>query len=142
MAQHALVWGSSGYVRPNPIVLAKPAQSANSTFQSDSAQDSVKPKSPYLAPRASAIKGQCFSEAGAAQIERGSTRSVYEAKRVIFTKWCLSNQVALRAPTVKSVADFLLHVFLDRKFQPSSYDNKDENLTHLLDSFHRDRPKG
>ena len=60
---------------------------------------------------------------------------------------------------MKSVADFLLYLFQDRKLQPSTIDgyrsaiadklgsssiniSKDENLTHLLDSFHRDRPKG
>ena len=59
---------------------------------------------------------------------------------------------------MKSVADFLLYLFQDRKLQPSTIDgyrsaiadklgnlsiniSKDENLTHLLDSFHRDRPK-
>ena len=121
----------------------------------------TKSKSPCMAPRASAIKEQGFSEAVAARIEpqRGSTRSVYEAKWTIFTKWCLSNQVAFRAPPVKSVADFLMYLSQDRKLQPSTIDgyrsanadklgnspiniNKDENLTSLLDSFHRDRPKG
>ena len=97
----------------------------------------------------------------AAQIEtpqRGSTRSVYEVKRVIFTKWCHSNQVDFRAPPVKSIVDFLLYFFQDRK-PPSTIDDyrsaiadklenspinvsKDENLACLLDSFHRDRPKG
>ena len=63
------------------------------------------------------------------------------------------------ASPIKSVADFLMHLFQDRKLQPSTIDgyisaiadklgnspinvSKDENLTHLLDSFHRDRPKG
>ena len=58
-----------------------------------------------------------------------------------------------------SIANFLLYLFQDRKLQPSTIDgyrsaiadklgnspinvSKDENLTHLLDSFHRDRPKG
>ena len=115
----------------------------------------------HAAPRASAIKEQGFSVVVAARIEarqRGSTRSVYEAKWVIFTKWCLTNQVDFRAPPVKSVADFLMYLFQDRKLQPSTIDgyrsaiadklgnspiniSKDENLTHLLDSFHRDRPK-
>ena len=101
-------------------------------------------------------------EAVAARIEapqRGSTRSVYEAKWAIFTKWCLSNQVDFRAPPLKANADFLLHLFQDRKLQPGTIDgyrsaiadklgnstinvSKDENLTRLLDSFHRDRPKG
>ena len=115
-----------------------------------------------MAPRASAIKKQGFSEAVAARIEapqRGSTRSVYEAKWTLFTKWCISNQVDFRTPPVKSVADFLMYLFEDRKLQPSTIDgyrsaiadklgsstlniSKDENLTRLLDSFHRDRPKG
>ena len=78
----------------------------------------------------------------------------YEAKWTIFTKWYLSNQVDFRAPPIKSVAD----LFQDRKLQPSTIDGyrsaiagklgnspinvtKDENLTRLLDSFHRDTPK-
>ena len=64
-----------------------------------------------------------------------------------------------RAPPLKAIADFLLHLFQDKKLQPSTIDayrsaiadklgnatinvSKDENLTRLLDSFHRDRPKG
>ena len=64
-----------------------------------------------------------------------------------------------RAPPIKSIADFLLHLFQARKLQPSTIDgyrsaiadnlghlsinvNKDENLTRLLHSFHRDTPKG
>ena len=63
-----------------------------------------------------------------------------------------------RAPPIKSVADFLVYLFQDRKLQPSTIDgyrsaiadklanlpiniSKDENLTCLLDSFHRDRSK-
>ena len=115
-----------------------------------------------MAPTATAIKEQGFSEAVAARIEapqRGSTRSVYEAKWAIFTKWCITNQMDFRAPPVKSVADFLMYLFEDRKLQPSTIDgyrtaianklgnlpfniSKDENLTRLLDSFRRDRPKG
>ena len=77
----------------------------------------------------------------------------------MFTKWCLSNQVDFRAPPLKAIADFLLHLFQDKKLQPGTIDgyrsaiadklgnstinvSKDENLTRLLDSFHRDRPKG
>ena len=64
-----------------------------------------------------------------------------------------------RAPPLKAIADFLLYLFQDRKLQPGTIDgyrsaiadklgnspinvSKDENLTHLLDSFHRDGPKG
>ena len=113
-----------------------------------------------MAPRASAFKEQGFSEAVASRIEAPqgeSTRSFYEAW-ILFTKWCLSNKVDFRAPPIKSVADFLMYWFQDRKLQPSTIDgyrsaiadklgnspinvSEDKNLT-LLDSCHRDRPKG
>ena len=50
VAQHALVLGSSGHVQPNNTEPSKPAQPAHSS------QESVKPKSACMAPRASAIK--------------------------------------------------------------------------------------
>ena len=159
VAQHALVLGSSDHVQSDPTELAQLAQPVDTAFQSDPSQKSDKSKSPCMA---TAIKEQGFSEAEATRIEapqRGSTRSVYEAKWTIFTKWCIANQVDFRAPPVKSAADFLMYLFEDRKLQPSTIDgyrsaiadklgnstlniSKDENLTRLLDSFHRDRPKG
>ena len=159
VAQHALVLGSSSHVQPDPSQFTQPADTA---VQSDPSQKSHKPESPCMAPRATAIKEQGFSEAVATRIEapqRRSTRSVYEAKWTVFTKWCNTNQVDFRAPPVKSVADFLMYLFEDRKLQPSTIDgyrsaiadklgnlpfniSRDENLTRLLDSFHRDRPKG
>ena len=162
VAQHALVLGSSDHVQSDPTEPAHPTQPVDTAFQSDPSQKSDKSKSPCMAPRATTIKEQGFSEAVATRIEapqRGSTRSVYEAKWTIFTKWCITNQVDFRAPPVKSVADFLMYLFEDRKLQPSTIDgyrsaiadklgnstlniSKDENLTRLLDSFHRDRPKG
>ena len=151
VAQHALVLGPGSYVQPDPPEPATSTQLTDTALQSDPSQKSVKSKSLCMAPRASAIKEQGFSKDVATTIEapqRGSTRSVYEAKWSIFTKWCLSNKV-----------DFLLYLFQDRKLQPSTIDgyrsaiadklgnstiniSKDENLTRLLDSFHRDRPKG
>ena len=162
VAQHALVLGPSDHVQSDPTEPAFLAQPVNTALQSDPSQKSDKSKSPCMAPRATSIKEQGFSEAVAARIEapqRGSTRSVYEAKWSIFTKWCVTNQVHFRAPPVKSVADFLMYLFENRKLQPSTIDgyrsaiadklrnspfniSKDENLTRLLDSFHRDRPKG
>ena len=63
VAQHALGLGPSDHVKPNPIV---PAQPVESTIQSDPSEEPVKPESSCLAPRASAIKMQSFSEAEAA----------------------------------------------------------------------------
>ena len=162
VAQHALVLGPGGNVKPDPTVSALHTKPSVSALQPGPSQELVESEPTCLAPRASAIKEQGFSEAVAARIEapqRRSTRSVYEAKWTIFTKWCLSNQVDFRAPPLKAIADFLLHLFQDKKLQPGTIDGyrsaiadklgisainvtKDENLTHLLDSFHRDRPKG
>ena len=64
-----------------------------------------------------------------------------------------------RAPPIKSIADFLLDLFQDKKLQLSTIDgyrlaiadelgsshiivSKDDNLTHLLDSLHGKGPKG
>ena len=162
VAQHALVLGPGSNVKPDSTVSAQYTQPSVSAIQPGPSQEPVKSEPACLAPRASAIKEQGFSEAVAARIEapqRRSTRSVYEAKWTIFTKWCLSNQVDFRAPPLKAIADFLLHLFQDKKLQPGTIDgyrsaiadklgnstinvSKDENLTRLLDSFHRDRPKG
>ena len=162
LAQHALVLGLGDHVQPGPSQPTQPAQPVDTALQSDPSQRSDKSKSPCLAPRATKIKEQGFSEAVAARIEapqRQSTRSVYEAKWTIFKKWCVTNQVDFRSPPVKSVADFLMYLFETKKLQPSTIDgyrsaiadklgdttvniSKDGNLTRLLDSFHRDRPKG
>ena len=162
VAQHALVLGPGSNIKPDPTVSAQHTQPSVSAIQPGPSQEPVESEPTCLAPRASAIKEQGFSEAVAARIEapqRRSTRSVYEAKWTIFTKWCLSNQVDFRAPPLKAIADFLLHLFQEKKLQPGTIDgyrsaiadklgnstinvSKDENLTRLLDSFHRDRPKG
>ena len=123
VAKHALVLGPGSNVKPDPTVSAQHTQSSVSAIQPGPSQEPV--ESTCLAPRASAIKEQGFSEAVAARIEapqRGSTRSVYEAKWSIFTKWCLSNQVDFRAPPLKAIADFLLHLFQDKKLQPGTID--------------------
>ena len=78
MAQHALVLGLSGHVQPSSPEPTTPAQPVDTALQSDPPQKSDQPKSPCLAPRATAIKEQGFSEAVAARIEapqRRSTRS-------------------------------------------------------------------
>ena len=125
VAQHALVLGSGSHVQSSTTQSSKPAQSIDAALQSDPSQKSDKSKPSCVAPRATAIKEQGFSEAVAARIEapqRRSTRSVYEAKWTVFTKWCVTNQVDVKSPPVKSVADFLLYLFEVKKLQPSTID--------------------
>ena len=135
VAQHALVLGSSDHVQSGPYQSAHSAQSVDTTLQSDPSQKSGKSESPCLAPRATTIKEQGFSEAVATRIEapqRRSTRAVYEAKWTIFTKWCITNKVDFRAPPINSVADFLMYLFEDRKLQPSTIDGYNLSCHHLL----------
>ena len=89
VAQHALVLGPASNVKPDPTVSAQHTQPSVSAIQPGPSQEPVDSEPACLARRASAIKEQGFSEAVAARIEapqRGSTRSVYEAKWTIFTK--------------------------------------------------------
>ena len=154
--------GPGGTVVSDPSLPTQPSRPSDTAIQQGTSQESDQPKPTRLAPRAEAIKEQGFSSPVASRIEapqRSSTRTVYEAKWAVFVRWCESSQVDFRSPSVKQIADFLLHLFQEKNLQPSTIDgyrsaiadklgnsslnvSKDENLTRLLDSFHRDRPKG
>ena len=120
---------------------ACPTCPAYPDIESDSTQESVKPKSTCLAPKASTIKEQGFSEVVAARIkvhQRESTRSVCEAKWTIFTKWCLSDQVDFRARKLQSsTIDGYRSAIADKLDNLPINISKDENLTLV----HRERPK-
>ena len=162
LAQHAMVLGSGGNVGPDSSLPTHSSRPSDTAIQQGSSQEPDQPKPSRLAPRAEAIKEQGFSGPVASRIEaphRSSTRTVYEAKWSVFVRWCETSQVDFRSPSVNEIADFLLHLFQEKNLQPGTIDGyrsaiadklgssslnvgKDENLTRLLDSFHRDRPKG
>ena len=162
MAKHALVLGPSESVSSDPLQASLGTGSGDSTLQRDGTQESHQPQSSCLAPRSLAIQERGFSDEVTARIEapqRSSTRAVYKSKWAIFVKVCDLHKVDFRSPSVNQIADFLLHLFKERKLQPSTIEgyrtaiadmvgndrlniSKDENLTRLLDSFHRDKPKG
>ena len=132
----------------------------DSTLQSVPSQRPSQSESACMAPGAFAIQQAGFSEEVATRIEapqRRSTRAVYESKWAVFVRWCEEHKVDFGSPSIKQIADFLLFLFQEK--QPSTIDGyrtaiadkigngqvnigKDENLTRLLDSFHRDKPKG
>ena len=162
LAQHALVLGPGGDILPNPGVSSQSPRSPDSAVQRQPSQGSPKSEPSCLAPRAKNIREQGFSDQVAKGVEapqRRSTISVYEAKWAVFVRWCKAYKVDFRSPSVEQIADFLLHLFQDKKLQPSTIDgyrsaiadkvgnftvniSKNENLNRLPDSFHRDRPKG
>ena len=162
MTQHAVVLGPGQSISSDPLPASISKGSGDTVFQWPRSQEPQQSESAYLAPRASAIQEQGFTDEVAARIEapqRLSTRAVYKSKWAIFVKWCDSHKVDFRSPSVSQIADFLLHLFKERKLQPSTIEgyrtaiadmvgndrlniSKDENLTRLLDGFHRDKPKG
>ena len=162
VAQHALVLGSGQHVCESSCLPSASRESVDPTVQSVSAQRSPRSQPACLAPRASSIQAQGFSDEVATRIEapqRQSTRAVYDSKWTIFIKWCDSYKVDFRSPSLSQIAEFLLYLFKEKHLQPSTIDGyrtaiadkigsdkinigKDENLTRLLDSFHRDKPKG
>ena len=162
LAQHAMVLGPGGTVVSDSPLPTQSSRPSDTAIQRGASQESGQSKPTCLAPRAEAIKEQGFSSPVASRIEapqRSSTRTVYEAKWSVFVRWCKTGQVDFRSPSIKQIADFLLHLFQEKNLQPSTIDgyrsaivdklgnsslnvSKDENLTRLLDSFHRDRPKG
>ena len=120
-----MVSGSGGTVSPDLSLPTPSSRSSDTTIQQGSSQRSVQSKPSRLAPRAEAIKEQGFSSPVASRIEapqRGSTRTVYEAKWSIFIRWCEANQVDFRSPAIKQIADFLLHLFQEKNLQPSTID--------------------
>ena len=162
LAEHALVLGSGGDVISNPSLSSQSTGSPVPTIQRQPSQGSTKSEPSCLAPRDKNIWEQGFSDHVATRSEarqRRSTRFVYEAKWAIFVRWCKAHQVDFHSPSVEQNANFLLHLFQDRKLQPSTIDgyrsaiadkignftvniSKNENLNRLLDSFQSDRPKG
>ena len=162
VAQHALVLGPGQHVCTSSSLPCTSGEPADPTVQSVSTQRSPRAQPARLAPRASSIQAQGFSDEAATRIEapqRQSTRVVYELKWAIFLKWCESHEVDYRSLSLSQVAEFLLFLFKEKNLQPSTIDGyrtaiadkigsdkvnfgKDENLTRLLDSFHRDKPKG
>ena len=162
VAQHAMVLGSGQHVSTNSPRSAESRESIDSTLQSVSSQGPSQSESACMAPRAFAIQQAGFSEEVATRIEapqRRSTRTIYESKWSVFVRWCEEHKVDFRSPSIKQIADFLLYLFQEKHLQPSTIDGyrtaisdkigngrvnigKDENLTRLLDSFHRDKPKG
>ena len=162
MAKHAMVLGPGQHVGPNSPGSSESRNPVNSAFQSVPTQRPSQSEPACMAPRAFAIQQAGFSEEVATRIEapqRRSTRAIYESKWSVFIRWCEEHQVDFGSPSIKQIADFLLYLFQEKHLQPGTIDGyrtakadkigsglvnigKDENLTRLLDSFHRDKPKG
>ena len=162
VAKHAMVLGPGQHVSPNSPKSPESRKPIDSTFQSVPSQRPSQSEPACMAPRAFAIQQAGFSEEVATRIEapqRRSTRAICESKWSVFVRWCEEHKVDFGSPSIKQIADFLLFLFQEKHLQPSTIDGyrtaisdkigngqvnigKDENLTRLLDSFHRDKPKG
>ena len=162
VAQYAMVLGPGRAISSDSLQISTTKGSGNSTLQQATSPEPYQSILACLVPRASSIQEQGFSDKVAARLEapqRLSARAIYKSKWSFFVTWCESNKVDVRSPSINQIADFLLYLFKERKLQPSTIDgyrtaiadmvgneklniSKDENLTRLLDSFHRDKLKG
>ena len=123
LAQHALVLGPGQSASSDSIHSATAKGSGDTSLQRTTSPKPLEPEPTCLAPRASVIQRHGFSDEMAARSEtpqRLSTRVVYKSKWAVFVKWCKSIEVDFRSPSVNQIADFLLHLFKDRKLQPST----------------------
>ena len=77
VAQHALVLGPGSNVKPDPTVSAQLTKPSVSAIQPGPTQEPVESEPTCLAPRASAIKEQGFSEAVTALEDVSSLEDVY-----------------------------------------------------------------
>ena len=156
MAKHALVLGSGQSVNSGSTVAITVGKSTDAALHKVPSQGPFQLEAASLAPPAVSIQQQGFCQEVATRTEapqRRSTRVVYESKWSVFVKWCESNQVDFRSPSIKQIADFLLFLFQERHLQPNTIDSyrtaivdkirndtvnisKEENMTRLLDSFH------
>ena len=125
LAQHAVVLGSGGSVVSDTPLPTQSSRSCDPALEQGTSQGSDQPQPSRMAPRVEAIKEQGFSSPVVLRIEapqRRSTRTVYEAKWAVFVRWCETIQVDFRSPSIKQVADFLLHLFQEKNLQPSTID--------------------
>ena len=82
MTQHALVQGSGQHVCAGTSLPATSREPVDPTVQSVSTQRSPRSQAACLAPRASSVQAQGFSDEVATRIEgpqRQSTRAVYDS---------------------------------------------------------------
>ena len=158
LAQHAMVLGSSGSFISDTHMSPKPSRSGDSTngaHHRDLA--SLNLHAWLLEPRQSRSRGSLAQWCYSLRLLRDTQPEQSMRQSGPFLLDGVGQD--FRSPSAKQIADFLLHLFQEKHLQPSTIDgyrsaiadklgnaslniSKDENLTRLLDSFHRDRPKG
>ena len=80
-------------------------QSSNQVFHNN-----PQPQPPCLVSRSEQLQEQAFSSEVAGRIaapQRSSTRSIYQAKWVLFEKWCRENLVDVSKPSIKQISRLL-----------------------------------
>ena len=152
VAQHALVWGSSDHVQSNPTELAQSAQPFNQIPHRNLTNLNL--HAWLLEPQQSRSRACLRQWQQELRLLKGDQSDQSMRQVGLFTSdVSLLRWTSAPPPPVKSVADFLMYLFQDRKLQPSTIDgyrsaiadrlgnspikiSKDENLTRPLDSFH------
>ena len=160
VAQTVVVHKSPRAKRRGSRSSAKHGKVADSTSIKSVSSKSTDSESPRLAAAKRKLLKQGFSEESANRIsapQAVSSRKLYDAKWRIFVTWCKDNKVSWRHPSVAQIADFLVHLFQNKKCSvrtiqgykaaiASTLRFSHEGLSHdprlrsLICSFRKERP--
>ena len=84
---------------------------------------------PPIDQRSKVFSERCQTRTEARQ---SSTRRVYDAKWKVFSDWCLQREVHPFSATPSEVADFLLHLFQEKKCQVSTIKGYRSTISNTL----------
>ena len=161
LARHELVLG------PDQSVPGCSDQAPSVPTPLETTNDTRFPQQPSISQsarvvgRSQSLQEKGFSEEVAKRIaapQRASTRTMYQSKWSIFQRWCRDNSVDISSVSIKEISDFFWFLFKDKNRCPSTIEgyraaladnlgsealdiSHSPELSRLLTSFHRDRPK-
>lgn len=130
-----MVHGSSGVTYISSNTTSSSSKPSNSTKRKVSSSKHSNAPPTRLGIVKQSIRANQFSEEVAdlvAKSRRPSTRKVYDAKWAVFSNWCCKRKIDPVSVTIKSVADFLLYLFRDKKCQISTIKGYRSTISNTL----------
>ena len=162
MAKTVLVSGSSSSVLCKASSSSRKERSSFTVQRKETSSGSGETSSSRLAAVRNSLRKGGFSDKATKRISgsvRSSTGAIYDSKWSIFSTWCQSKQVDPLSATAQQLADFLVFLFEEKKFTPSTIKGyrsaiartihlsggpdfgKNEFLSLLIKNFCLERPR-
>lgn len=123
MAKTILVSRSSSTVLCETNSASSQERSFVSIQRQESSSESFQPPSTRMVTVRESLRQDGFSDRAAKRISssvRKSTGAIYDSKWNIFCSWCRSKEIDPLAVTVQQLAEFLVYLFEDKGFSPST----------------------